>query len=462
MTLTLALLASSADASSHREAPGISKDPTADITDFYAFKDPNNIGKFIMIMNVNPLEAPGGGPNFHGFDDAVRYEIKCDNEGDGLEDIVFRVEFDTTYNYPNEFLYNLGGVSNPANVNHTQVYTVRRLDDGVATVLVNTGDPGTVAPINVGVVSAAQGTEYNPGGTTPGSITTANIETRGLYKFFAGPRQEGFYVDLERTFDLLNLGAGGNTNTLLGVNVHTIAIEAPIASMTKNTMNPSPALQNEVIACWATTSRQRTRTHQTSGAHTNSGVWTQVSRLGNPLVNEAVIPVSQKDVFNGSQPSGDLQFLSYVTNPILPIYMDAVLGVPNPIAHDEAAVPNAVVPQPSRDDLVLAFLTGHPAVGNLWPGFVLGGAIPGEPGKVYGAYEALRVNLSMPTAFPNGRAPGDDVVDVALSAMAGLLIPGNGTSVPDGVSSTGLNYLTTFPYLGDPWAGDSHPVGYHP
>jgi hypothetical protein len=460
MTLTLALLASSADASSHREAPGIAKDPAADITDFYAFKDPNNVGKFVMIMNVNPLEAPGGGPNFHGFDDSVWYEMKCDNEGDGIEDVTFRFDFTTTYNYPGEFLYNLGGVATPGNVNHTQTYTVRRIDDGVQTILVNGADPGTVAPANVGVMSAAQGSEYNPMGSTPGSITTDNIESRGLYRFFAGPRQEGFYVDLERTFDLLNLGGAGNTNTLLGANVHSIAIEVPVATMTKNGGIPSAAAQNQVIACWATTSRQRTRTFQANGDHTDAGPYVQISRLGNPLVNEAVIPVSLKDTFNGSQPSGDIQFLSYVTNPILPIYMDAILGVPNPVAYDDAAVPNAVVPQPARDDLVLAFLTGHPAVGNLPSGFALGGPIPGEAGKTFAAFEALRVNLTTASAFPNGRAVGDDVVDTALSAMAGLLI--NGATVPDGVSSAGLHYLTSFPWLGDPWAGDSHPVGYHP
>jgi hypothetical protein len=230
--------------------------------------------------------------------------------------------------------------------------------------------------------------------------------------------------------------------------------------MTKDGRVPSAAHQNEVIACWATTSRQRTRRLDESGAHDTSGPAVQVARLGNPLVNEAVIPVSLKDTFNGSQPSGDAQFLQYVTDPILPIYMDAILGVPNPVSHDEAAVPNAVVPQPARDDLVLAFLTGHPAVGNLPSGFVLGGPIPGEPGKTFAAFEALRVNLSTPSGFPNGRLVGDDVVDVALSAMAGLLI--SGATVPDGVDATGLHYLDDFPWLGDPWAGDSHPAGFHP
>jgi hypothetical protein len=318
-----------------------------------------------------------------------------------------------------------------------------------------------VAPINVGVVS---GGGYTPMSTSVSGTTASYIQTVGAgnmqHKVFAGPRQEGFFVDLERTFDLLNLAGAGNTNTLLGANVHSIAIEIPAVSMTKDGTAPSAAAQNEVIACWSTTSRRRTRTHQANGDHSDTGQYVQIARLGNPLVNEVVLPVSQKDIFNGSQPSGDIQFLSWVANPILPIYMEAILGVPNPIAYDDAAVDNAVVPQPARDDLILAFLTGHPAVGNLPGGFALFGAIPGEPGKTFNAFEALRVNLTTASGFPNGRAVGDDVVDTALSAMAGLLI--NGATVPDGVTSAGLHYLTDFPFLGDPWAGDSHPVGYHP
>jgi len=463
MHLAIALVASSTSyASSHREAPAISKDPAADLTDFYAFIDPGNANKAIFIMNVNPLEDPGGGPNFHSFDDKVRYEVRCDNEGDGLEDVILRFEFTTTYQYPDTFLYNVGDVANPANVNSSQTYTVRKIVDGVGSWIVPPTAPVSVAPNNVGFMSNP-GTEYKPfNAGVGGSLTTSNIHVAGNYRFFAGPRQDGFYVDLERTFDLLNLGGGGNLNTLLGKNVHSIAMSVPVADLTKDGLAPTVNGQNNVIACWSTTSRHANRTYNTDGTQNATGPWVQISRLGNPLVNEGVIPVGQKDLFNASAPSGDGQFLESVIHPLLITYMNALLGVPDPGSYDDPAVPNTVVPQPARDDLVLVYLTGHPAVGNLPGGFALGGAIPGEPGKTFGAFEALRINLANPvSSFPNGRYVADDVVDTTLSALAGLLIPGNGTIVPDGVDSTGLHYLGNFPFMGDPWAGDSHPANHH-
>lgn len=436
-----------ANASSHREAPMISGDPTADITDFYAFVDPNDSSKFVMIMNVIPLEEPGGGPNYHMFDNSVRYSMQCDNEGDARPDVRFEFHFDTSFNYPDDFLYNLGDISNPANVNHTQTFDVTMIRDGLASPLV-TG--GTVAPINVGVVSVPAG-GYNPESSTAGTITMDNVYTDGTISAFAGPRQEGFYVDLERTFDLLNLGYVDNTNTLLGKNVHSIAIEVPSDWMTRD--GAAPGANNSVVACWSTTERRANRTVRTDGTRPSSGRWVQVSRLGSPLVNEVVIPVSMKDRFNASSPMNDIQFLSYVTDPILPVYLEAVLGVPNPGSFD------AGLGIGGREDLVLAFLTGHPALGTLPAGYALGGPIPNEPGKVFAAFEALRVNLSSASGFPNGRLPGDDVTDVALSAMAGLLI--DGSTLSDGVGSAGLHYLSAFPFLGDPWSGDDHPAAYH-
>jgi len=449
--IALALLAglSTADASSHREAPAISLDPAADLSDFYAFVSPNDPEMAVFILNVNPLSDPGGGPNFHRFDDEVRYAIHIDNEGDGLEDISFVVGFETTYNYPEEFLYNLGDISNPANLNQVQTYQVNRVDDGMA-VTIATGD---VAPANVGTQSDPY-EGYTPETSTPGSITSDYIVQSGIYRTFAGPRQEMFYVDLERTFDLLNLAQPTpNLNTLLGKNVHTIAIEVPIVTLTKDGLAPDPLLENEVIAAWATTSRHRT-TRRLQEETQNYGPQRQVSRLGSPLVNEVVLPVSQKDIFNSSHPIDDAQFLSYVTDPILPIYIEAILGVPDPGPHSEGLGIGG------REDLVLAFLTGHPAV-NTQPGsFSLGGPIPGEPGKVFEAFEALRLNLSEPvSSFPNGRYVTDDVTDVALSAMVGLLI--DGTELPDGVDDAGLTALDSFPFLGDPWDGDDHPALFH-
>jgi len=444
-------------ASSHREAPAIALDPSADITDYYAFIDPNDSSKVVFIMNVNPLEAPGGGPNFHRFDDNVLYSIHIDNEGDGEEDIDLNFQFETTYSKDafgyDTFIYNIGAVGDAGSVYQNQTYTVTRVADGVESTILASG---SVAPINVGTQSGSSG--YNPSGTTPGSITTANIETSGNYSFFAGPRQDGFYVDLERTFDLLNLvGLDGtpNQDTLLGYNVHTIAIEMPITAVTKDGLAATAANENRVIASWATTSRRAVTVRRSTGVDTASrGGWVQVSRLGNPLVNEVVIPNPYKDVFSASHPRDDLQFLPYVQTSLLGAYMDVVLGTSCPTSYD------AGLGLGGREDLILAFLTGHSALGTMPDGYSLGGPIPDES-KTFGAFEALRMNLEG-TGFgqwPDGRNVQDDVVDTALSAVCGLLV--DGSALSDGVDSTGLAYLSTFPFLGDPWAGDDHPNGTH-
>lgn len=445
-------------ASSHREAPAIALDPSADIADFYAFISPTDASKVVFIMNVNPLEGPGGGPNFHRFDDNVLYSIHVDNEGDGAEDIDINVQFKTSYTKDafgfDTFIYNIGDVGVAGSVYQTQTYTVSRVDDGVATTILATGD---VAPINVGTQSGSAG--YNPEGSSPGSITSANVESSGDYKFFAGPRQDGFYVDLERTFDLLNLvGADGtaNQNTLLGTNVHSFAIELPITSLTKDGLAATSANQNSVIAAWATTSRRAVTVRRSTGVDTASrGGWVQVSRLGNPLVNEVVIPNPYKDVFSASHPRDDLQFLSFVQTSLLGTYMNVVLGTACPEEYD------AGLGLGGREDLILAFLTGHTALGTQPDDYALGGAIPGEGTKTFGAFEALRINLEGDGfgQWPDGRNVSDDVVDTALSAVCGLLV--DGSVVPDGVDSTGLSYLNEFPFLGDPWAGDDHPNGGH-
>jgi Domain of unknown function (DUF4331) len=459
ISILLASAISPALASSHREAPAISLDPTADITDFYMFNDPNDSSRVVLIMNVIPMELPGGGPNFHRFDDNVMYAINVDNEGDGEEDVVFQFQFSTEYEELDvfglpTFLYNIGSVADSANLYQRQTYTVTRIDDGVASTILKSGD---VAPINVGTQGGYEG--YSPESTTPGTITTAHIETSKNYKFFAGPRQEGFYVDLERTFDLLNLaGLDGtaNTNTLLGYNVHSIAISLPKTSLTKDGASPTAANQNEVVAGWATTSRRAITVRRANGVDSASrGEWVQVARLGNPLVNEVVIPTVKKDTFNASHPRDDSQFLSYVQDLTLASYMNVVLGTACPTEYDLG------LGFGGREDIILAFLTGYDALGNMPSGFALGGAIPGESSKSFGAFEALRLNMEG-TGFgqwPDGRNVGDDVVDTALSAVCGLLI--DGTSIPDGVDSEGLYYLSSFPYLGDPWAGDDHPASYH-
>ncbi|MBA2321171.1 MAG: DUF4331 domain-containing protein [Deltaproteobacteria bacterium] len=450
ITAIAMLFASAADASSHREAPAIALDPSADLTDLYMFVEGD---KLVLIMNSNPLEEPGGGPNFYRFDDNVLYEIHIDNEGDAEADITYQFRVSTTYQLPNTFLYNVGDITDPMNLNMIQTYTVNMVADGVSTTILTTG---TVAPINVGVASSTDGS-YTPKMAAPGTITTSHIEAQGDYRFFAGPRQEGFYIDLENTFDLLNLGNGGFLNSLLGKNVHSMAIEVPLSSVTLDGATPDVGAQNNVIAAWSTTSRKAAVIRRSDGVGTaHRGDWVQVSRLGNPLVNEVVLPISMKDMFNAAHPRNDTQFLGPVQYSELAGLLNAFLGTSCPLVADQGLADASGFD--GRDDLVLAFLTGYPGI-NQWPGFALGGPIPGEPAKLYAPYEALRIDLTTPGGWPNGRLVGEDVADTALSAVCGLLV--DGTLLPDGVDSTGLSYLTTFPYLGDPWAGNDHPDGGH-
>jgi hypothetical protein len=480
-SLAISLLLSPAMASSHREAPSIALDPTADITDLYAFLNPNDTDQLVILMNVNPLQDPGGGPNFHGFDENVRYTIHIDHDGDGIEDMSWRYEFDNSaFAYGGEWLYNFGDVGGTtadlnANLNSYQTYTVQRYvgPGGLPITVVN---DGVVAPAHVGDASNASG-GYTPTSTTPGQITADHTiqvsNPTGDYQYFAGPRQEGFFVDLGKTFDLLAVCDGNpNVNTLLGKNISTIGLEVPVKFITRDGNPAATALQNEVVAIWATTSRQKAKIHFDDGSPPGAGgPWVQVARLGNPLINEVGIGLADKDLFNASHPSDDIQFAGYVTSPTLPVYLDALCGVPVPINPTS----DPCIGTGGREDLVMALLTGHPALGtqpaSASSGFCLGSSIPGtSSGEVFVPFDALRINLDVRAAafdanatdgngslgyWPNGRWVEDDVVDVALSAFGGLLI--DGTTVSDGVDATGLYFLTSFPFLGDPWSGSSAP-----
>lgn len=463
MLSALVLSSLVANASSHRESPAMSQDPSADLTDFYAFVSPEDSTKTVFIMNVNPESNPGGGPNYNLFDEDAAYDFNIDNEGDGVADVVMRFEFRTEYQLPNDFLYNVGDISVMSNLNIIQTYAVTRIDLVTGQrfkLLQGTTDAGLSAPANPGTQSDP-GMGYDPYDPTGGQITVDHIKlfSKGGHDFkaFAGPRQDPFYIDLARTFDLLNLvgnDPGANHNTLLGFNVSTIAIEVDSSLLTSDGM--APDADNSVIAAWATVSRQKflNRSEEGEDLDIHTGKWVQVSRLGMPLVNEVVIPIMDKDRFNASEPVDDIQFASYVLDPILMVYLNAVLGVPDPGCY------SAGFGLGCREDLVQVFLTGHPAFGNEFPGFVLGGPIPSDPSKSFAAFEALRLDLTNPASgFPNGRLPGDDVMDTGLSVVVGLLI--NGATLSDGVDSTGLTYLDVFPFLGDPWAGDDHPMNVH-
>lgn len=429
-------------ASSHREAPLISQDPLADNTDVYAFVSPRDPEKVTLIANFIPLENPYGGPNFYKFDDNVLYEIMVDNTGDAVEDITFQFRFRTEIRNPNTFLYNTGPITSidDPDFNVRQFYSVTRVNGprrtGSATLL--SGRLPT-PPVNIGPAS------------TPnyGGIAGGVQELAGNIKVFCGQRDEGFYVDLAAIFDLLQLrtvaGLPGIDGTA-GFNVHTIAIEVPIAMLTRSGSRPSSATDPAaVIGVWSTASRQATTT-RTAGGESHSGSFVQVSRLGQPLVNEVVIPRGVKDTFNALEPTGDGAALNFVTDPEVPKLLDLLFGIKSP-------------PTP-RNDLVTIFLTGIPGLN--------------QPPNVRPS-EMLRLNVAIPPAgtpnalgvlggdiagFPNGRRVGDDVVDIALRAMAGgtPLTPefnsGINARLSDGVDRNDVPYLNDFPYLGIPHPGN--------
>jgi hypothetical protein len=428
-------------ASSHREAPLISQDPLADNTDVYAFVSPRNPDRVTLISNFIPLEAPYGGPNFFKFDDNVLYEIMVDNDGDAIEDVTFQFRFRTETRNLETFLYNTGVVTSldDADLNVRQFYSITRVDGprrvGRGTVL---AENLPVAPVNVGVRSMP---DYAP------LAAAAVRQLPNNSQAFAGPRDEGFYVNLG-VFDLLGVPPADNDtpDSTAGFNVHSIAIEVPIASLTNNASRPTtPNDSSAVIGVWSTASRPSVTT-RVAGGERHSSRLVQVSRLGNPLVNEVVIPRLLKDTFNAIEPTSDEAALKYVVDPEVPKLLRLLFGVQSP-------------PAP-RDDLVTIFLKGIPGL-NQPPGVT--------------PSEMLRLNVAIAPSpspnrfgvlggdaagFPNGRRVGDDVTDIAIRAMAGAtpLTPsfnnGINAQLGDGVDGNDIPYLDVFPYLGLPHPGN--------
>jgi hypothetical protein len=466
--------------SSHREAPEISKDPVADSTDVYAFVSPDLPDRVTLIANYVPLEAPDGGPNFYEFGDDVLYAINIDNDGDGVADISYQFQFTSEITNPNTFLYNTGPISTlqSPSWNRRQVYSVTRVDEDGSQML-GSGIP--CPPCNIGPLSTPDYASLaNQAVTTVAPGTTV----------FAGQRAEGFYVDLgaifdlgdlrpfeqdHNTFGLANTGLGQmakGVNSTAGVNVHSIAIQVPIRDLTADEEHPNEVTDpGAVIGVWTTASRQKARIFEDSPrANLNSGPYMQVSRLGNPLFNEVLIPLGTKDYWNSQPPGSDSQFASHVANPelagLLPVLYPGVF--PNLAAFNTTGAPRA--------DLLAILLTGIPT-----------GVVPGfqnYTGPVQA--DVLRLNVAIPptadgasnlglvggdpAGYPNGRRVFDDVATIELRAIAGATLPlVNPSYKPDaaaGAISMGLtsgptdltamgteNYLPTFPYLGLPTSG---------
>jgi hypothetical protein len=441
--VALTALGAPVAASSHREAPAIAFDPSADITDLYAFVSPDKPDTATLIANFTGFQEPGGGPNFYPFNPDVLYWIKVDNTGDGVEDITYTFRFATDVANPDSFLYSGYGPIGAVDSNVTQSVTVERNGEAILT-------DGTVAPPNIGPR------------TTPkyGELAQAGIhELSDGTSVFTGQRDDPFFADVASIFDLgglrpfneahlIPLDTKKGTDSLAGTNVNTVALQVPIAMLTNDGTVPAAAdAANAVIGVWGGASRQ------SMNVDGGDGDWVQVSRLGNPLINEVIIPVGTKDAWNASSPADDAQYESFYLNPELA----AIVNTIYPTLPDARTT--------DRSDLVL----------------ILGQGVPGlNQTNAEGLYDMLRLNLAIPpttdkpnpwgplagdnAGFPNGRRLSDDVVDVELRAVAdgygkvladafGLpnLKPNN--QVGDGCNVNDKPFLKAFPYAAAPHDG---------
>src|SRR5215475_10734423 len=450
LTAGLGILApTAANASSHREAPLIAADPAVDNTDVYAFVSPDRPGFVTFIANFIPFEEPNGGPNFYPFATDAIYNINIDSNGDAKPDAVFRWRFhNIDKRGGNTFLYNNGPVTsiNDPNLLFRQTYTLQSSFDGepFQTRVAN----APVAPSRVGPASMPDYAKLR---------SQAVTMLPGGWRIFAGQADDPFFLDL-RVFDLLY---GGHLNevgqdTLAGYNVNTIAIQVPF----KDVALHGDATRNPVIGIWSTAERPRTRiTGKT--VTTNSG-WVQVSRLGNPLVNEVIVPAGLKDAFNALPPVKDASIapvVARVKDPEVPKLIQGIYGVPAP------ATP--------RTDLAEIFLTGITTKA--------GGPIKADlnsqlnnadvsPDK-FRPSEMLRLNLSTPVTgqpnrlgvlggdlqgFPNGRRLTDDVVDIELQALEGAAQTGklvDALAAGDSVNANDHRFGKSFPYVALPNVG---------
>jgi len=447
--------------SSHREAPAISKDPVADSADLYAFVSANDT--VTIIANYVPAQFAAAGPNFYEFGDDVLYEIHIDNNGDGLPDVTYQFRFENQVTNPETFLYNTGPIDSltSPNWNRRQLYTVTQVKGGTPTQL------GSSLPCPPCFVGRRSNPNYD-------DVAASAVRTvTGGGRVFAGQRADPFFVDLGSIFDLGTLRpfqdahviplpgvSNDGRDSLRKSNIHTIAIQVPISALTADGSRPTdPMSQTSVIGVWTAASRQKGSLLSGEGSSTAVGPWVQVSRLGNPLFNEVIVPMGDKDNWNAVSPDQDAQFAKYVAQPelakLLPVLYPGVF-------------PNLQGYTKDRADLSAILMTGIPA-----------GVVPGFQ-NFTGTTQAdyLRLNVAIPPSanenhlglvagdaagFPNGRRLLDDVVTIELRAVAGLTIPLVDPSfTPDGATSAiqdgSFNpaeriTLADFPYVGPPHSG---------
>lgn len=468
--------------SSHREAPEISKDPVADNADVYAFVSPDAPDTVTMLSNFVPLQGPDGGPNFYEFGDDVLYSINIDNDGDGKPEISYVFRFNTKLRNPDTFLYNTGPITslNSPNWNKRQFYTVTRVE----------GDDTTAYGTSRAEAKHLKTKVLGKGLACPpcniGPRSTPNYEKLGRAaihqlagggRVFAGQRQDGFYVDLGAVFDLgdlrpfqnlhlISTPAAKGVDATATLNIHTIAIQVPIKDLVKGGHKPSNPMSKEAtIGVWSAASRRKVRMLDQNSKLSESGPWVQVSRLGNPLFNEVIVPLGDKDRWNATYPANDKQFAKYVAHPELAKLL--------PVLYPHVFPHLAGLSKP-RADLEAILLTGIPK------GIVSGfqnytGPVQADQLRLNVAIAPTKSNPSIygllggdPAGFPNGRRVFDDIVSIELRAVAGVTYSLVDKSYkPDaaagqltqGLTPQSNRYSKTFPYLGTPLSGFDVPSG---
>jgi hypothetical protein len=439
--------------SSHREAPNISLDPSADNTDVYAYTAEDAPGSLTVVADWIPGQVPANGPNFFRFDDRARYYVNIDNTGDGVADIRYLWKFKTTTRNPNSFLYAGPGTEDfrDPGLNVIQRYDLIRqtLERGKVEHSRKVARKFPVAPPNIGPKTFPNYQNF-----VDQSIKTLADGT----KVFAGQRDDPFFVDLGATFDAINIREGTGhegqgKDDLSGFSTSATVLQIPERRVTKNGKPVSgPDAPNAVVGVWSSTDRRRLQVTNKSLAKASSkrvkrNRYVQVSRLGNPLVNEVVIPLGQKDRFNRTTPKNDAaNYGRFATQPELAGILNALFDVG--------------APESDRSDIVQTLLQGIPDLNQH------SGRNAGKP------VDTLKLNLGVPPAespsrfgviggdnagFPNGRRLADDVVDIELQVVAGFLV-GNRVPLGDGVDGNDKRFLRHFPYLAAPDSGfDSNP-----
>jgi hypothetical protein len=436
--------------SSHREAPRIMLDPSADNTDVYAFVAPDAPGKLTVVSNWVPLQNPAGGPYFGKLDPEARYYVKIDNTGDGVEDVAYRWQFHNKFRNPKSFLYAVppvNSISDP-NLNFVQsydlYYELYRAGRQVSSKRIAANVP--VAPDNVGPK------------TIPNYANVSNGAIKGLPgggKSFVGPVDDPFFVDLGAVFDGINIdkpgrpmiglgNQGGGKDDVSGFNVHSFVLQVPAADVTRDGHAvTNPKAGNAVVGVWSSTERKALNVNR--GRNGDDYRWKQVSRLGNPLINEVIIPIGLKDSYNATSPADDAK--NFGANALSP---------------EPAAILNALfglgIKENNRTDIVQALLTGVPGLTQ-----ISRNAVPAD---------TLKINLGVPATatpnrfgvlagdtqgFPNGRRLADDVTDIELRVIGGALLKpeDGGKQLPlgDGIDTNDKPFRAGFPYVALPDSG---------